>query len=168
MIQTTLLPESEGGLQRVVSGGQTGVDRAALDAALALGISCGGWCPRDRKAEDGPIPARYPVQETPSDGYEQRTRWNVRDSDGTLVLTAGDPSGGTALTIEVAREWGRPLLVLDLNAKPPVADTERWLHFHRIRTLNVAGPRESQIPGIQVRACEFLEILLDKALHPGT
>lgn len=168
MVQTTLLPESEGGLQRIVSGGQTGVDRAALDAALALGISCGGWCPRDRKAEDGAVPPRYLLRETPSDGYEQRTRWNVRDSDGTLIVTAGDPTGGTALTIEVAREWGRPLLVLDINGGARVEDIEGWLHVHRIRTLNVAGPRESQIPGIQARARVFLEILLDKALHPGT
>jgi predicted Rossmann fold nucleotide-binding protein DprA/Smf involved in DNA uptake len=168
MIQTTLLPESEGGLRRIVSGGQTGVDRAALDAALALGMSCGGWCPLGRKAEDGLIPACYPLQETPGEAYEQRTRWNVRDSDGTLVLTEGEPSGGTALTIEVARAWGRPLLMLDLNARPAPADAAHWLFVNRIRVLNVAGPRESQAPGIQRRAYEFLENLLDKAQRPGT
>jgi predicted Rossmann fold nucleotide-binding protein DprA/Smf involved in DNA uptake len=168
MIQTTLLPETEGGLQCIVSGGQTGVDRAALEAALAAGLSCGGWCPRGRKAEDGPIASRYPLQETPSDAYEQRTRWNVRDSDGTLVLTEGEPLGGTALTIQVAREWGRPLLIVDLNAQPASAVIDNWLMVNRIRVLNVAGPRESQIPGIQGRASTFLEKLLDKTRRPGT
>lgn len=168
MIQTTLLPESEGGLQRIVSGGQTGVDRAALEAALALGLECGGWCPRGRKAEDGAIASRYPLQETPSDVYEQRTRWNVRDSDGTLVLTVGEPLGGTALTIAVAREWGRPLLLVEIKARPARAAVHSWLRDNRIRVLNVAGPRESQIPGIQRRAYRVLQKLLDKARRPGT
>jgi len=168
MIQTTLLPESEGGLRRIVSGGQTGVDRAALEAALAAGLDCGGWCPRGRKAEDGAIGSRYPLQETPSDAYEQRTRWNVRDSDGTLVLTDGEPVGGTALTVEVARAWGRPLLIVDFNARPAPAAVHDWLRDNRIRVLNVAGPRESQSPGIQRRAYGYLQKLLDKARRPGT
>ena len=82
-------------LTRIVSGGQTGVDRAALDVALELSIPCGGWCPKGRKAEDGALPARYPLKETPSEEYAQRTTWNVRDSDGTLILTHGAPTGGT-------------------------------------------------------------------------
>src|SRR5512134_3746342 len=101
-------------IERVVSGGQTGVDRAALDAALALGLPCGGWCPRGRRAEDGAIPLHYPLRETPTARYPQRTEWNVRDSDGTLILTRGRPRGGTAYTISVARRLGRPLLVVDL------------------------------------------------------
>ena len=72
---------------KIISGGQTGVDRAALDVALELGLPCGGWCPRGRRAEDGPIDPRYPLTETPWDGYPQRTEWNVRDADGTLILT---------------------------------------------------------------------------------
>ncbi|MEZ6054758.1 MAG: putative molybdenum carrier protein, partial [Planctomycetaceae bacterium] len=85
----------------IVSGGQTGVDRAALDVGLDLDLPCGGWCPRGRKAEDGPIDERYPLKETESAKYDVRTRRNVRDSDGTLVLTVGDPIGGTALTVAV-------------------------------------------------------------------
>ncbi|MCZ6552322.1 MAG: hypothetical protein O7A67_00850, partial [SAR324 cluster bacterium] len=89
-------------LQRIVSGGQSGVDRAALDAALATGLPCGGWCPRGRRAEDGPIHERYHLLETPSRRYAQRTEWNVRDSDGTLLLTRREPSRGTALTRRLA------------------------------------------------------------------
>src|SRR3954454_8651242 len=89
---------------KIVSGGQTGVDRAALDVALALGIPCGGWCPKGRKAEDGPIEDRYPLSETPSSDYRQRTLWNIRDSDATLILTWGEPTGGTLLTVKECRK----------------------------------------------------------------
>jgi hypothetical protein len=144
-------------LKKVVSGGQTGVDRAALDAALALHVPCGGWCPRGRLAEDGPIDRRYPLAETPEEDYAVRTEWNVRDSDGTLVLTHGRPSGGTALTIAVARRLGRPLLVLDLAGAPAPAAARRWVEAEGIAVLNVAGPRESQRPGIHRRARRYLE-----------
>src|SRR5262245_55320595 len=100
------------------SGGQTGVDRAALDVALELGLPCGGWCPRGRRAEDGPIPDHYPLRETRSPAYPVRTRWNVRDSDGTLILTRGRPDRGTLLTEELARDMGKPLLVVGLNEPP--------------------------------------------------
>src|SRR3954447_23558628 len=99
---------------KLISGGQTGVDRAALDVALALGIPCGGWCPKGRKAEDGPIPERYPLTETPSGSYSQRTRWNVRDADATLILTWGQPTSGTLLTVNACRGTDKPHLVLDL------------------------------------------------------
>jgi Circularly permutated YpsA SLOG family len=144
---------------KVVSGGQTGVDRAALDAARARGLPSGGWCPRGRKAEDGPIGVDYPLRETPSDDYPQRTEWNVRDSDGTLVLPRGEPSPGTAFTIDVAKRLGRPLLVLDLDDEPDPAAARRWIADERIRVLNVAGPRESQSPGIGAAARAFLERL---------
>jgi Circularly permutated YpsA SLOG family len=147
-------------VHKVVSGGQTGVDRAALDAALRLGLACGGFCPRGRRAEDGPIDERYPLVETPSDDYAERTEWNVRDSDGTLVLTRGSPSGGTALTIEIARRMGRPFLVVDLTGDPDPATARRWLAEARIGVLNVAGPRESQRPGIGEAARAFLDRLL--------
>ena len=149
-------------IERIVSGGQTGVDRAALDAAIALGIPCGGWCPRGRKAEDGWIDPRYPLRETPSADYPQRTEWNVRDSDGTLVLTRGRPSGGTALTIALARRHERPLLVLDLERDPDPAEVRRWAETKKVAVLNVAGPREGQQPGIRDEACTFLE----EALRP--
>lgn len=144
-------------LRKIVSGGQTGVDRAALDAALALGLPCGGWCPRGRRAEDGAIDPRYPLTPTPSGDYAQRTQWNVRDSDGTLVLTLGPPSGGTAFTIDVARGLGRPLLVLDLGRRPRAAALRDWVAGAGLGVLNVAGPRESLRPGIHLRARRYLE-----------
>src|SRR5437870_9182944 len=104
----------QGMLTKIISGGQTGVDRAALDVALELGLPCGGWCPKRRRAEDGPIPERYPLTETSSRAYPQRTRCNVLDSDGTLILTRGRPTGGTALTIQIAAESGKPYFVVDL------------------------------------------------------
>jgi len=151
---------------KVVSGGQTGVDRAALDAARASGLSCGGWCPRGRRAEDGPIGADYPLQETPSEGYVQRTEWNVRDSDGTLVLVRARPRGGTALTIQRARRLGRPLLVVDLREDLDPSVVQRWIEDAAIGVLNVAGPRESQDPGIGATARAFLERLF-RSLPPA-
>ncbi|MFQ5587063.1 MAG: putative molybdenum carrier protein, partial [Thermodesulfobacteriota bacterium] len=97
-------------IEMIVSGGQTGVDRAALDVALELGIRCGGWCPKGRLAEDGVIDSRYHLDETGSKSYSQRTEWNVRDSDGTLILTVEEPTGGTALTIRAAEELGKPCI----------------------------------------------------------
>lgn len=144
-------------LERVVSGGQTGVDRAALDAAMALGLACGGWCPRGRRAEDGPIPSRYPLRETPGAAYPERTAWNVRDSDATLVLSFGKPRGGTALTIGLARKAGRPVLVVDLDTGVPgPAEVRAWLDRERVRALNVAGPRESEAPGVHALASRYL------------
>jgi hypothetical protein len=145
---------------KVVSGGQTGVDRAALDAARVLGLPCGGWCPRGRLAEDGRIDLAYPLTETPSADYAQRTEWNVRDSDGTLALLRGRATGGTVLTIALARRLGRPLLVLDLGSDPSPDEARRWIGASGIAVLNVAGPRESQKPGIGREARAFLERLL--------
>ncbi len=141
---------------RIISGGQTGVDRAALDAALALGIAHGGWCPRGRLAEDGRIPDGYQLQETETADYPPRTERNVRDSDATLVLCRGVPTGGTELTVRLAREHGRPCLVVDLDAAPSAAAVADWLRAPQVRILNVAGPRESQSPGIAAAAAEFL------------
>ena len=147
---------------RVVSGGQTGVDRAAADVAQALAIDCGGWCPRGRRAEDGTIPDHYPLRETQSADYAERSRLNVRDSDATLVLTHGNPIGGTALTVEYARTIGRPTLIIDpaeTDARTLVR-VRHWMAEHGVGVLNVAGPRESTIPGIGRAAASFLDALL--------
>jgi hypothetical protein len=143
-------------LRQVVSGGQTGVDRAALDAALEAGIPCGGWCPKGRTAEDGRLPSRYPLRETPSDSYAQRTEWNVRDSDGTLILTRGAVEGGTALTEKCSGKLGRPCLVIDLAEEPAPDRISKWLRECKISVLNVAGPRESGCLGIYREALDFL------------
>ena len=145
---------------KIVSGGQTGVDRAALDVALELGVPCGGWCPQGRRAEDGPTDPRYPLQETPWWGYPQRTEWNVRDSDGTLVLTCGEPDRGTALTVDLAARHRKPCLVVDLAGPADVESVRAWAESHRVRVLNVAGPRETSKPGIYARAKAFLRDLL--------
>jgi len=147
-------------LEKVVSGGQTGVDRAALDVALELGVPTGGWCPKGRIAEDGPLAPRYQLRETPSAEYSQRTEWNVRDSDGTLVLTHGAPAEGTAYTIEVTRKLGKPCLVLDLTEAPSESAVKAWAGEYKVRVLNVAGPRESKCPGIYKQASQFLRAIL--------
>jgi predicted Rossmann fold nucleotide-binding protein DprA/Smf involved in DNA uptake len=143
-------------VEKIVSGGQTGVDRAALDVALAMGIACGGWCPRNRRAEDGRIPDRYPLSETPSANYSQRTRRNVRDSDGTLILLNGPPRGGSLLTQRTAAARGKPCLLVDVNTTIAAAEIRSWLGEHGVRVLNVAGPRESQSPGIALAATRLL------------
>lgn len=147
-------------IERIISGAQTGVDRAALDVALKLDVPCGGWCPKRRRAEDGTIPARYPVTETQSANYAERTELNVQDSDGTLIISGGPITGGTALTRGLARKHDRPCLVVDILENADYAAVETWLADHRIRILNVAGPRESQQPGIGKRASTWLSRLL--------
>lgn len=143
---------------RIVSGGQTGVDRAALDAALELGLETGGWCPQGRLAEDGPIPERYPLRESDSSEYSVRTEWNVRDSDGTLILYHTALQGGTLLTLELARQFERPYRVIQLKetSLPVSPSLIEWILDNRIHVLNVAGPRESTSPGIYDRAYNFL------------
>lgn len=152
-------------ITRVVSGGQTGADRAALDAAITLGLPYGGWCPAGGWAEDLPTPpgllARYPaLREARAGPRSTRTRWNVRDSDATLVLAlaATTPSPGTRLTVEVAGELGRPLLVADVT---DVETVRAWLGQLGAGVLNVAGPRESEEPGLYAAAyrtlCSALE-----------
>jgi len=136
---------------RLISGGQTGVDRAALDVALEHGIPAGGWCPAGRRSARGPIPARYPLVETETAAYPQRTRQNIRDSDATLVITRGEPAGGTLLTVRLAERLKRPCLVVDLAAQRlQTARIEilEWLQRIRPAVLNVAGPRASESPGL--------------------
>jgi hypothetical protein len=145
---------------KIVSGGQTGVDRAALDVALELGIDCGGWCPAGRWAEDGPIDARYPLRETPSADPSQRTEWNVRDGDATLLLTSHAASPGTELTREVARRLRRPVFTWPVHSAEDVGLFRRWLQVYTVHTLNVAGPRESEAPGIYDEARRIVRAYL--------
>ncbi len=136
---------------KIISGGQTGADRAALDAAIKLGIPHGGWLPRGRKTEDGPLPARYALQELDSFSYRKRTEKNVVSSDGTLIVSFGPLTGGSALTQHLAVKHDRPCLVLDLDEismDEAVDAVVKWMKEHSISTLNVAGPRASSSPGI--------------------
>jgi len=147
---------------RVVTGGQTGVDRAALDAALDGGVPCGGWCPAGRWAEDGPIAARYPLIETPETDPAFRTRRNVADGDGTLIIVDSAPDQGSRLACAAARELGRARLTVNLSQTAPDAARARvaaWIARENIRVLNIAGPRESSAPGIYSRAHDLLTSL---------
>lgn len=146
-------------IRKVVSGGQTGVDRAALDEAAQAGLDRGGWCPRGRRSEDGPIDLAYPLKETPARDYAQRTIWNIRDTDATLILTRGPLIGGTALTASAAAELHKPLLVVDLGDEDEPAAVRRWIENHGLEVLNVAGPRESERPGIYDETRTFLSRL---------
>jgi hypothetical protein len=146
--------------RRIISGGQTGVDRAALDMAIELGIQHGGWCPVGRRAEDGTIDLRYKLKETASEDYGERTLFNVRDSDGTLILNTGELEGGSRFTADVAGRLDRPALIIDLVKPPDINTVREWLSRNRIGTLNIAGPRESKRNGIQLQAMAFLRRLL--------
>lgn len=147
MGQARVVADFSRGTLKIISGGQTGVDRGALDAALALGISCGGWCPANRLAEDGRIPERYPVTELADAGYAERTARNVADSDGTLFIAIGALSGGTLETEECCVRTGKPHLVIDAEKVENSIDSiVEFLRANRIQVLNVAGPRASQWP----------------------
>lgn len=144
-------------LEKIVSGGQTGADRAALDWALAHGVACGGWCPQGRRAEDGPIDARYPLTETPSADYAQRTEWNVRDADATVIFSlAPSLSGGSRLTRELALRLGKPCLHLHPGVDAPALLVD-FLRRHRVKVLNVAGPRASHEPEVYRYAQQVLD-----------
>lgn len=157
----------------IFSGGQTGADRAALDFAIEHGIPHGGWCPRRRLAEDGVIDTRYELRETPSSRYSQRTEWNVRDSDATVVFTIAErAAGGTALTLAYARRLGKPTLHLSRDALQTAcgdvdccaAAAERLAEFsraHDVVVLNVAGPRQSQEPEIAAFVGGVLRSLME-------
>ena len=147
-------------LPKVISGGQTGADRAALDFALANGIPHGGWCPRGRLAEDGTIAARYQVTETPDSDYVQRTEWNVRDSEGTVIFSIAPAlTGGSKQTAEFAEQYRKPCLHLsrERDGKAAAGKLRHFLANHRFKTLNVAGPRHSQEPEVARFTRETLE-----------
>lgn len=161
---------AEPNIRRIRSGGQTGVDRAALDAAVAAGIPHGGWCPSGRRAEDGRIPDRYDLRETASPEYAERTRLNVRDSDGTLILSSPDPTGGTLLTLQVALGLRKPVFLIDPNGgfsrRRPAAWLCSWLDANGIRELNVAGPRGSSSPEVYRDARRFMDDVLSTLGSP--
>jgi len=145
----------------IMSGGQTGADRAALDVAIRHGVPHGGWCPSDRRAEDGPIDARYLLTPTPNVTYAQRTEWNVRDSDGTVVFTlALHATGGSRYTLQVAQDLGRPVLHVSRAAAVSATLVRQFITARALRRLNIAGSRESVEPGIYA----WVELLLEEAL----
>ncbi|MEQ1827700.1 MAG: putative molybdenum carrier protein, partial [Pirellula sp.] len=145
-----------GWIEKIVSGGQTGVDRAALDAAFSLGIEHGGWCPKGRMAEDGTIPLRYQLQELDSPQYSDRTKRNVLDSDGTLILHVSPPQGGTLLTLNFALQNSKPCLKVRLGRAVSTERIIQWIDRNKIRVLNIAGPRASKEPEAYQQAYEFL------------
>lgn len=149
----------------IVSGGQTGADRAALDWAIFRDVQHGGWCPKGRKAEDGKIPPHYQLTETPSASYLQRTEWNARDSDGTVIFTLTTAlAGGSKRTAEFARKHDKPWLHLSAHGSYESAG-ERLAAFIRdngIKVLNVAGSRGSKEPDV----AGFVKGTLDQAFYP--
>ena len=141
---------------KVISGGQTGVDRAALDVALELGIACGGFCPKGRKSEDGIIPEKYPLMETSTDDYPERTELNVRTGDGTLALIDKDADKGTSLTVTLCKLYSKPFMIVDLSEKNQAESIIQWMKENNVNVLNIAGSRESSSPGIYMKAYGFL------------
>jgi hypothetical protein len=148
-------------LLKLVSGGQTGADRAALDWAISRGVPHGGWCPKDRKAEDGPIPVHYDIQETNSTDYPTRTERNVLDSDGTVIISleAALGSRGSALTQRLAEKHRKPWIHIHSGELGPGETLRGFVAMHRIQTFNVAGPRASSEP----RIAQFVRSVLDGA-----
>ena len=141
---------------KVVSGGQSGADRAGLDWAIARGLPHGGWCPKGRRSEDGTIDSRYTLIETPNAGYLQRTEWNVRDSDATLIFTLTDKlDGGSAKTAGFAANSGKPWRHIYRGVHPRYIAS--FLAKHQVTILNIAGKREFSAPGISKWVAEMLE-----------
>ncbi len=150
-------------IRKIVSGGQTGVDQAALDAAIAHGVDYGGWLPVGRRTENGPLPARYRMNVLSFGGYPHRTRRNVLDSGATLIIANGPLTGGSALTAKIARSEGKPFMFVDLTKfgkKESVVFVNEWLHKNRPEILNIAGPRASSDETIYETAFNLIGELL--------
>lgn len=147
---------------KIVSGGQTGADRAALDWAIAHNVPHGGWCPKGRLAEDGTIAPRYNLTETPSSQYWERTQWNVRDSDGTIVFSISeDIFAGTLLTVEVVKKSEKPYIHICKKLTDPntINQLQLFLSKFGILNLNIAGSRASDEPEVY----QFVKEILDRA-----
>lgn len=154
---------------KLITGGQTGVDRAVLDLALALQMEIGGWCPENRQAEDGILDEKYPLQALPQGGYDERTRQNVQDSDGTLILYFGYLYGGTETTLHYAIELHKPYLLLDMTELSHTGFKRKaceFIHIHDIALLNIAGPRASDEPDAYKSAYQALDALFQDLLTP--
>ena len=160
-------------IEKLVSGGQTGVDQAALAAAIRCGLPHGGWCPKGRIAENGIIPSRYSLVETDDSGYSTRTKLNIRDSDGTLIVVPDslkNISDGTILTMQEAKGKEKPYFIVQLSSAPSIDRITTWLAENNIKVLNVAGPRESKSPGCYNLTLSFLEhvfTVLEQDLSPS-
>lgn len=151
--------------EKIISGGQTGVDRGALDACLQANFSCGGWCPAGRKAEDGEIPPQYPLKETWSFSYDERTRKNIQDSDATLIIYHGELIGGSLLTCNYAKEIRKPVFLFQVSPFFIDEPLEQLLHFleiNQVKILNIAGPRASQWPKAHESSFLITSKLIDK------
>ena len=151
-------------IKKIISGGQTGADRAALDFAIAHRIPHGGWIPKGRKTEAGPLPATYHLQELNAGGYSQRTERNVLEADGTLIISQGKLIGGSALTRRLARKYKKPRLHIDLNGLSPAQAAihiRKWIRKNFIQSLNIAGPRASEAPKIYQAVLRLLELTLN-------
>ena len=146
---------------KIISGGQTGVDRAALDFALNYNIPCGGWCPKGRLAEDGVIPDKYPLKESNTLDYNERTEKNISFSDATIVIHSNKVDKGTKLTIDLCLKYHKPLLLINLN-NFKIAEIANWIQDHHINILNIAGPRESNSPGIYDKTLDLLNCIFEK------
>lgn len=148
---------------KIISGGQTGADRAALDAAIANGISHGGWLPAGRRTEDGPLSLVYALDELSGPSYPARTRQNVLEGDATLIVSHGPLTGGSALTADIAGRENKPWLHIDLDdldRRGALAEVKMWLREHRPDVLNVAGPRASSDPMIYSDVYSFITAIL--------
>ncbi len=150
-------------IEKIISGGQTGADRAALDVAMKLNIDHGGWIPKGRKTEDGPLPDRYQLKEMPTDDYRDRTRQNIMDSHGTVIISRSGLTGGSLLTQSYAKVLGKPLCVINLSLTPDYEASvilKSFILENRILILNVAGPRLSHQPWIYQDVKTVLEVAL--------
>lgn len=156
-------------ISSIISGGQTGADRAALDAALDLHFPAGGYCPKGRLAEDGPLPPRYPIEEL-SGGYRARTRKNIQAADGTVVFYYREIEGGTALTVSLALKEKSPLKLIDIEtvtAKTAIELIGAFCRKHDVAILNVAGPRASKCESIYSYVYEAVKGFLTASVPSG-